>query len=70
MRSKEKVEISKGRTFQATGEHVQRHRDESEVNSGTECSSVQGDWNIDHAGKFAADDREVSTARSWRRAWP
>lgn len=51
MRSTE--EISKKRTFQAKGEHVQRHRDESEVNSGTECSSVQYGWNIDHEGKPA-----------------
>lgn len=58
MRSKEQVEISKKRIFQATGEHVQRHRDESEVNSGTECSSVQYAWNTDHEGKFAADDTE------------
>lgn len=56
MRSKE--EISKKRTFQAKGEHVQRHGDESEVNSGTECSSVQYDWTIDHEGKLAADDTE------------
>lgn len=58
MSAKKQVDISKKRTFQAEDEHVQRHRGESEVHSGTEYSSVQYGRNTDSEGKFAIEHTE------------
>ena len=70
MSAKKQVEISKKRTFQAEDEHVQRHRGESEVHSGTEYSSVQYGRNTDSEGKFATEQQRVEQGQIVRTAWP